>query len=206
MKKMNAKDILFPTLALFLICLIATVLLAATDQATAEKIYDNEVQTAISSRKDVLAAVDGVEVVEYTENATEPQTGLVYNEGKGADGATIGYIFTNSAKGYGGDVKIMVGYDLTGTIVGFKVISASDETPGLGQNSTKETFWARFLGKSGTLEVNKQSNDGQNLQAITSATITSTAVVKAVNEATAAFTALTGVEPQVAEKGGDSNG
>ena len=206
MKKMNPKDILIPTLALFLICLIATVLLALTNRATAEKIADNDVQNAIVSRKDVLPEVDGVKVETYTDDAVEPETGLTYNEGKDTDGNTVGYIFTNSAKGYGGDVRIMVGYDLNGTSVGFKVLSASDETPGLGQNSTKEDFWQRFTGKCGELKVNKYSNDGQNLQAITSATITSTAVVTAVNEANHAFTALTGVQLPDALTGGDSNG
>ena len=57
MKKMNAKDILVPTLALFLICLIATVLLALTNEATAAKIDENAVQTAIASRTEVLSKV-----------------------------------------------------------------------------------------------------------------------------------------------------
>ena len=43
-----------------------------------------------------------------------------------------------------------------------------------------------------TLTVDKYSNDGQNVQAITAATITSKAVVKAVNAATEAFNNLTG--------------
>ena len=55
MKKMNAKDILLPTLALFLICLIATVLLALTNEATAAKIDENAAETAIASRAEVLA-------------------------------------------------------------------------------------------------------------------------------------------------------
>ena len=192
MKKMNAKDILVPTLALFLICLIATVLLALTNKATAAKIDDNAVQTAIASRAEVLPEVDGVKVVSYSEDKPDEQSGLTYNEGLDENGNLVGYILTNAAKGYGGDVKVMIGYDLQGTIVGFTILDCSNETPGLGQNSKTPAFMERFLGKAGTLTVDKNSNDGQNIQAITAATITSKAVVKAVNEATEAVNAMIG--------------
>ena len=80
----------------------------------------------------------------------------------------------------------------TGTITGFTILDCSNETPGLGQKSKKPEFMSRFSGKSGELTVDKYSNDGQNIQAITAATITSKAVVKAVNTATEAFGNLTG--------------
>ncbi len=192
MKKMHAKDILLPTLALFLICLIATVLLALTNNVTAETITQNEINTANAARSEVLAEVDGTAVAAYTDEAVEEQTGLAYCEGQDADGNTVGYIVTSVAKGYGGDVKVMVGYDKAGKIIGFTILDCSNETPGLGQNSKKPEFMQRFIGKQGELTVDKYSNDGQNIQAITAATITSKAVVKAVNEATVAVQNLTG--------------
>ena len=192
MKKIKAKDILVPTLALFLICLVATVLLALTNNVTAAKIEQNAVQTAIASRAEVLSKVGDTAVATYSDDKTDEKSGLTYNEGYDDAGNVVGYIFTNAAKGYGGDVKVMVGYDLTGTIVGFTILDCSNETPGLGQNSKKPEFMDRFLGKSGELAVDKNSNDGQNIQAITAATITSKAVVKAVNEATAAVNAMIG--------------
>ena len=192
MKQVKAKDILLPTLALFVICLIATVLLALTNEATAAKIEENAAQTAIASRAEVLSEVNGVAVASYGDDKTDEAGGLTYNEGLDADGNVVGYIFTAAAKGYGGDVKVMIGYDLTGTIVGFTILDCSNETPGLGQNSKKPEFMSRFIGKSGELTVDKNSNDGQNVQAITAATITSKAVVKAVNEATAAVETLIG--------------
>lgn len=192
MKKMNAKDILLPTLALFLICLIATVLLALTNEATAAKIDENAAETAIASRAEVLSEVDGVKVASYSDDKTDENSGLTYNEGLDENGNVVGYIFTSSAKGYGGDVKVMTGYDLSGTIVGFTILDCSNETPGLGQNSKTPEFMGRFIGKAGELTVDKNSNDGQNIQAITAATITSKAVVKAVNEATQAVNAMIG--------------
>ena len=192
MKNSKLKAILGPTLALFLICLIATVLLALTNNATAAKIEQNAVDTAIASRAEVLSKVGDTAVVSYSDDKTFGENSLVYNEGLDDKGNVVSYIFTNAAKGYGGDVKVMIGYDLTGTIVGFTILDCSNETPGLGQNSKTPTFQERFLGKSGELAVDKNTNDGQNIQSITAATITSKAVVKAVNEATAAVNALIG--------------
>ena len=71
-------------------------------------------------------------------------------------------------------------------------ILSHGETPGLGANSTKPEFRDRFIGKAGELVVNKTSNDGQNVQAITAATITSKAVVAAVNDALSVFSSITG--------------
>ena len=188
MKKMNVKDILVPTLALFLICLIATVLLAVTNNATAKTIEKNAADTANAARSEVLASVNDVAVVSFTDEQSLSDA-MTYCEGKDADGNTVGYIVTSAAKGYGGDVKVMVGYDLTGTIVGFTILDCSNETPGLGQNSKKPDFMNQFVGKSGTIDLEKNGGD---VHAITAATITSTAVVKAINAASDAVKNLTG--------------
>ncbi len=186
MKQSKLKAILVPTLALFLICLIATVLLALTNNVTAQTIAQNAAETANAARAEVLDAAA------FSEDAVEAQTGLTYCTGQNESGETVGYVITSSAKGYGGEVKVMVGFDLSGTIAGFTILDCSNETPGLGQNSKKPEFMSRFIGKSGTLTVDKYSSDGQNVQAITAATITSKAVVKAVNAASEAFNNLTG--------------
>lgn len=192
MKKFSAKDIIIPVIALFIICLVASVLLAMTNGVTAGKIEENNAKTAIESRTQVLSEVNGVAVAEYSEEAVEETSGLTYCKGLDENGNVVGYIVTSASKGYGGDVKVMIGYDLEGTIVGFTVLDASNETPGLGQNSTKDNFKSRFPGKSGALTVDKNSNEGQNIQAITAATITSKAVVSAVNAATAAVENIKG--------------
>lgn len=194
MKKLNLKDIVLPAVALFVICLVSSVLLALTNSATKDKIAQNAVETAIASRTTVLSEVGGVKVASYGEDTVEEKSGLTYCTGLSEDGKILGYIFTSAAKGYGGDVSVMIGYDTNGTIVGFTVLDCSGETPGLGQNAKTESFMSRFVGKSGELAVNKNSNEGQDVQAITAATITSKAVVKAVNEATAAYNEIVGGE------------
>lgn len=185
MKKLNPKEILIPTVALLLICLIATSLLAVTNSITQEKIALNAVETEKASRMLVLP-----EGKEYGE-VTTLDNGLTYCVSTDESGEEVGYVFTSQAKGYGGTIAIMVGLDMTGTVTGVEILSHS-ETPGLGANAVKPDFKARFVGKTGALTVDKNSNEGQNVQAITAATITSKAVTSAVNAVTAAYEEITG--------------
>ena len=185
MKKLNLKDILIPTIALLVICLVATTLLALTNSVTMEKIALNAVETEKASRMLVLP-----EGKEYGE-VTALDSGITYCIGTNEAGEEVGYVFTSGAKGYGGTVAVMVGVDMTGTITGVEILSHA-ETPGLGANAVKPDFKDRFIGKSGELTVDKTSNEGQNIQAITAATITSKAVVSAVNAVTAAYGEITG--------------
>ena len=64
MKKMNLKDILIPTIALLVICLVATTLLAGTNMITKEKIALNAVETEKASR--MLVLPEGKEYGEVT--------------------------------------------------------------------------------------------------------------------------------------------
>ena len=61
-----------------------------------------------------------------------------YYEGT-ASGDTIGYVFKTSAKGYGGDIDLMVGIDTSGKVTGVSILSIS-ETAGLGMNAKNESF------------------------------------------------------------------
>ncbi len=185
MKNINKKDIIIPTVALLLICLVSTALLAFTNSITAEKIALNAIETEQNSRALVLPGVASCdEVVTH-------DSGVTYCLAKDNIGNDIGYVFTSSAKGYGGSVIIMVGMDMEGKITGMEILSHS-ETPGLGANAVKPDFKSRFLGKSGELTVSKTDNSGQNIQAITAATITSKAVTSAVNSAVAVYEEITG--------------
>lgn len=185
MKKLNLKDILIPTIALLIICLVATTLLAGTNMITKEKIAQNASEKETASRMLVLP-----EGKEYGE-VTTLDSGITYCIGTNESGEEVGYVFTSGAKGYGGTVGVMVGIDMDGVITGVEILSHS-ETPGLGANAVKPDFKDRFIGKTGALTVDKVSNEGQNIQAITAATITSKAVTSAVNAVTDAFAEITG--------------
>lgn len=97
--------------------------------------------------------------------------GVVMND---KEGNKAGYSFIAAAKGYNGNVTVSVGIDLNGVITGIDIVSMN-ETAGLGANCAEESFKEQFIGKSGTVIVN------QDIDAISGATLTTDAVVSAVN-------------------------
>ena len=178
---MNGKDvksILITALSLFLICAVAAGVLAYVNAVTAPTIAANNAAAADKARSEVLPAADS-----FTEK-TAPD-GAVYYVGQSGQQA-VGYVFTTSAKGYGGDVEIMTGIDADGKVTGVSILSI-EETPGLGMNAKKDSFREQYVGKSGELAVNK---DGGEIVAITSATITSRAVTNAVNQALSLYASV----------------
>ena len=86
-----------------------------------------------------------------------------------------------SHDGYGGDIVLMVGFrEDKKTLISYKVLQAS-ETPGLGMKLGTPEFADQFRGKDATTLALKRK--GGSIEAITSATITSKAVLKAIADA-----------------------
>ena len=93
-----------------------------------------------------------------------------------------GFVIQTSAYGYAGDIVMLVGVSNEGTVTGLVVRDLS-ETYGLGANALTDTaFLSQYLETSGDAEV------GNNVDAITGATVTSKAVTRAVNSAVAYVT------------------
>ncbi|MDP1613185.1 MAG: electron transport complex subunit RsxG [Sulfuritalea sp.] len=99
-------------------------------------------------------------------------------------GAVTGAVFQTAARGYAGDVVVLIGVDRAGMLLGARVIKHS-ETPGLGDkiDAAKSKWILGFDGKSldnlpaGQWAVKK---DGGAFDQFAGATITPRAVVKAV--------------------------
>lgn len=180
MKKFSPKEVILPTVALLVIGVVCSGILAFVNKVTAPIIEQINYESEVNSRKVVLASAE-------TFGDVVSDGDVSYVEGKKSDGSLAGYVFTTSAKGYGGAISIMTGLNADGTISGIQILSI-DETPGLGMNAKKESWLSQFTGKSGELSVVKgQTSSDDQIQAITSATITSKAVTSAVDKATAYF-------------------
>lgn len=76
----------------------------------------------------------------------------------------------------------MTGIDLEGKVAGISPLELN-ETAGLGMKAQNESFLSQFKGKVKDIAVNKNSASGNEIQALTGATITSNAVTGAVNAA-----------------------
>ena len=164
------------------ICLVITAALAGTNLLTESKIEAIEKKQQEESMSEVLKAdrYEDYDIVSGKEYEALDQ-----------DGTVVGYIFGNTAKGYGGDVKVMTGIKADGTVNAVKVLDATSETPGLGQNTGKADFYDRYSGLSTKKEITVVKSgafkDSNSVNAVTGATISSKAVTKAVNEARERF-------------------
>lgn len=192
MKNSKAKEIIVPAVSLFLICVVVTALLALTNAVTAPKIDALAVETQEASKKQVLSSA-----ASFSEEKQIEKDGVSYTyyDGLSTDGSVMGYVFLTSAKGYGGDISVMVGVLGDGTVAGVNILSIN-ETAGLGMNAKNQSFLDQFLGKSGEIGVAKNNPSDTEIQALTGATITSSAMATAVNTALSLY----------AEIGGGQNG
>lgn len=169
------KKILGLVLSLTIIAGICAAVLAYVNGLTAGPIAEMQVKKAQEAAKAVMPA--GVATLEKAA-----QGDVEYYVGKSASGEILGYAVTGSDPGgYGGDVVLMVGFEADKkTVVCYKTLAAS-ETPGLGMKLNTPEFSSQFAGKAAdTLKVRK---DGGEIDAITSATITSRAVCGAIQAA-----------------------
>lgn len=119
----------------------------------------------------------------------DDKTFVVYNV-TDDKGNAIGNAVESSTMGFGGELKVLTGFDAEGNILGYTILGHA-ETPGLG---AKATDWFQKGGKGdiigknpakNNLMVSKDEKDGKKgeVDAITASTITSRAFLKTVNEA-----------------------
>ena len=197
--KITPKAILIPTISLFLICLVVTAALALTNNVTAERIAANELESKNASMKAVCP-----EAQSFDELIPD-----VMYEGKNEGGETVGYAISTSSQGYGGLVWVMTGI-YEGEIIGVDVFNNDDETPGLGKNTSNEAFRNQYKGLNvhEDIAVSKDDSSGnaQTIDAVTSATISSRAVTKAVNDAVTIYNENVGSDASISATGSADDG
>ncbi|MDY2984951.1 MAG: RnfABCDGE type electron transport complex subunit G [Synergistes jonesii] len=167
-------------LVLFIITAVTGVILGAVHTLTLEPIRWAQGR----EKNEALAAtLPGAEDFK----AIEPKGGAgsiaeIYEGSRGGD--VMGYNFTVMPKGYGGLITFIVGIANDGHVKDIKILAHS-ETPGLGAKAGNPEFSGQFKDKpADALRVTKAppARDG-DIQAISGATITSTAVTAGVNDA-----------------------
>lgn len=190
MKNSRLKEILIPTVSLFVICLCVTALLAVTNAVTKDAIAYQQELSAAESRQAVCPEAVDFEKVEYDVQGVECYKAL------DESGNLIGYAISSASRGYGGDVKVMTGINAEdGSVIAINVYDNSGETPGLGVNTSGEKFTSQFAGLSSGTGVTVDKDAGKNpdsvaVDSVTGATISSRAVVDAVNQAFDAYNAV----------------
>ena len=165
--------------------------------------YVNHLTEGPINAQKAKALADGIKTVMCVDNLTVNQTDTVQTKGpKGKDvtfiiyqtqdaqGKDLGAAVETIANGFGGDLKLLVGFAPDGKILGYTLLEHA-ETPGLGAKADK---WFQkgekgdIIGKS-PAEPLTVSKDGGQVDAITASTITSRAFLFAVNSAYNAYKA-----------------
>lgn len=184
-------------LILFAITLIAGVCLGGVYGITKEPIEKANMAAKIEAYKTVFAdAADFKASDSLTDDvkaSSDVWAGLSYGnvlvddavEAVDGSGNVIGYVVSSTSKdGFGGAISISVGITTDGLVNGIEFLTIT-ETAGLGDNAQKPEFKGLFAGKQvESFTVTKTGASADNeIDAISGATITSSAVTNAVNAA-----------------------
>lgn len=165
---------------LLLLTAVAGLALGLTNAITKGPIEEQAVAAANAARQMVLGGAETFEQVLENENGMDE-----IHRGLDASGNVVGYTGKITTRGYGGPIEVTVGVSVDGVITGVNIGgSAFSETAGLGARVKEAWFGEQFAGLSAPVALAK---NGGEIDAVSSATISSTAVTTAVNDACAAI-------------------
>ena len=185
-------------LSLTAICLVAGAVLAGVYEVTKDPIEAAKIAELNAAIKAVTPDFDNDPSAEAYMAVTGEGDSLKIYPAKQGDEFVGVAVESNTKKGCGGEIKVIVGFDQAGKLLNYSVLQHA-ETPGLG---AKMQDWFRMdknkqsvLGRSipdGGLKVTKDDKEN-GVDAITAATISSRAFLDAINRAYRAYAGADGV-------------
>ena len=204
MKKLES-SLLNMVLVLTLVAVIMGGVLAYVNHLTEGPITEQKEKALANGIKTVMVCNDLVvaNTNEVKQDIDGKEHTFIIYQVKDAQGQDLGAAVQSTTMGFGGDLKVLVGFDPDGKILGYTLLEHA-ETPGLG---AKADLWFQkgqkgdIIGKS-PAEPLTVSKDGGQVDAITASTITIRAFLLAVNNAYNAYKttpadAQTGASQQV---------
>ena len=206
MKKLES-SLLNMVLVLTGVAVIMGGILAYVNHLTEGPIAQQKAKALADGIKSVMG-VDELSVAKtdtVRQNVGGKELTYVIYQTQDAQKKDLGAAVESTTNGFGGDLKVLVGFDAEGKILGYTLLEQA-ETPGLGAKADK---WFQ-KGEKGDIigkdpkEPLTVSKDGGQVDAITASTITSRAFLLAVNNAYSAYKATpvdaqTGATQQVKE-------
>jgi electron transport complex protein RnfG len=177
----NAKKIIKLGVVLFTVTAITGLVLGVVNEITAEPIR----LTQERLRKEALAgALPEAEEFEAVELAGGADPILKDVQAGHSGGSVTGYCVTVAPGGYAGPVEVVVGITASGGVRAIRILNQS-ETPGLGAKAPLPPFSGQYDNKEfdELVVVKTPPSAGNEIQAISGATITSNAVTLGVNKA-----------------------
>ena len=187
MKKLES-SLLNMVLVLTGVAVVMGGILAFVNHLTEGPINEQKAQALSEGIKTVMACDDLKVTKTDTLSKKDEKTGkemvFVVYQTQDKQGKDLGAAVESTTGGFGGDLKVLVGFDPEGKILGYTLLEHA-ETPGLGAKADK---WFQKGGKGDIIgkdpaEPLVVSKDGGQVDAITASTITSRAFLLAVNNA-----------------------
>ena len=179
MNTSGRKEMIAPTLVLFLICLVITAALAEPIRSQNPNHDEINLKMPTFARGECLGRKRCLPLANNYQKVLE-----VYEADNKA-----GYVITAQDKGFGGKMTVMVGVNDLGEITGVKV-TAHGETPGLGTKAMTVDYLAQYQGEVAVTRTNE--SDKTQIDAVTGATVSSNAIFRAVEASLAQFEKIGG--------------
>ncbi|NLM75375.1 MAG: RnfABCDGE type electron transport complex subunit G [Clostridiaceae bacterium] len=186
------KEVIKPSLILFIVCAVVTGALAYVNGITQPIIEENERIARQEAMAEVLPGSSSFsEPISYEELKEEgfPVSSTIRNIYEAVD---AGYVVEAAVKGYGGEVNMMIGIDLDKNIKGIKITS-HNETPGLGAKVADEEFLQQHYGQipeDGFKVIKGVSKSDSEIEAVSGATISTMAVTQGASDAAKLVSAI----------------
>lgn len=174
---------------LLAITVISALTLSSVYSVTKDPIEKSKMAKQQNAIKEVIPGFDHLSLPEKVKIDTGDSLTIfkAYDKNNVFIGAAVESL---SKKGFGGEIKIMVGFDKEGNIINYSVLEQK-ETPGLG---TKMVDWFKtsvgnqdIRGKNPAKNNLTVKKDGGEVDAITAATISSRAFLDAIRNAYVAY-------------------
>lgn len=188
----NKKPLVYPVIFMVAVTVVFVAILATFNFVTANTIKfnnENELRHKILYVFDILPEIEDPKEFEriFNDRIIGKKFGNILGFALIEEGEEIAYAIPINGPGLWGSIKGYLGLNKDFTkIIGIDFISHS-ETPGLGGRISEEAYKEQFRGIDISSPVNggyiiSRPQPGGNVDAISGATHTSTAVVKFINE------------------------
>ena len=185
-------DIVKLALRLFIFALVASVLLAVTNEVTKGPIEQQKLASKMAALNTVLPGCE-YEQIEYEGISDDSALDEIFI-GKKADGSIKGYALTANTQGYGGEIPITLGVSVDGYVTQ-TYVGSLQETQGLGSRVGDDAFKEQFIAIAADPDTLRSDVD-----TIAGATISSSAFVNAVEQMLVYTKNTLGIEPHAGDK------
>lgn len=164
---------------LLIITVISAGILAVSNNMTKGKIAELEMAGSLDALQGIFGEIDFKPLEEGKQEEIIEANPFVVEIFEALEGDVVtGYAIKHITKGFAGDIQMMSGFKLDGSVAGMRVLEHG-ETPGLGSKAEEPEWTDKFVGKSIDSDI--------EVEIISGATVTSNGVLKGINQVREVF-------------------